>query len=266
MGDFLTYQQDGSIVTLTMNQPESRNALTGNTAIQEFVQACARITADPGVKVVVLTGAGSAFCSGGNVKNMQRYWVDAIAPMAIRDEYERGIQRLSLALYHLDVPTIAAVNGAAIGAGCDLACMCDIRIAAEGAQFAESFVKVGIVPGDGGAWLLPRAVGMSKAAEMSFTGDAISAAEALQCGLVSRVVSAGELMETAYALARRIAANPAPTLRLTKKLLREGQHVRLDTLLELSAAFQALAHKSAQHEEAVAAFIEKRVPRFDRSE
>lgn len=266
MGDFLIYQQDGGIVTLTMNQPESRNALTGNTAIEEFVQACARITADPGVKVVVLTGAGSAFCSGGNVKNMQRYWVDAIAPMAIRDEYERGIQRLSLALYHLDVPTIAAVNGAAIGAGCDLACMCDIRIAAEGAQFAESFVKVGIVPGDGGAWLLPRAVGMSKAAEMSFTGDAISAAEALQCGLVSRVVSAVELMGTTYALARRIAANPAPTLRLTKKLLREGQHVRLDTLLELSAAFQALAHKSAQHEEAVAAFIEKRVPRFDRSE
>jgi len=122
--------------------------------------------------------------------------------------------------------------------------MCDIRIAADSAKFAESFVKVGIVPGDGGAWLLPRAVGMSKAAEMSFTGDAISAAEALQCGLVSRVVPAGELMETAYALARRIASNPAPTLRLTKKLLREGQHVRLDTLLELSAAFQALAHKT----------------------
>jgi len=263
MGDFLIYQQDGGIVTLTMNQPEARNPLTGNTAVEEFVQACKRIGADPGVKVVVLTGAGSAFCSGGNVKNMQRYSVDAIPPIAIRDEYESGIQRLPLALYHLDVPTIAAVNGAAIGAGCDLACMCDIRIAADSAKFAESFVKVGIVPGDGGAWLLPRAVGMSKAAEMSFTGDAISAAEALQCGLVSRVVPAGELMETAYALARRIASNPAPTLRLTKKLLREGQHVRLDTLLELSAAFQALAHKTAQHEEAVTAFIEKRPPRFD---
>ncbi len=266
MGDFLIYQRDSGIVTLTMNQPETRNALTGNTAVEEFVQACARITADPDVKVVVLTGAGSAFCSGGNVKNMQRYWVDAIAPMAIRDEYERGIQRLALALYHLDVPTIAAVNGAAIGAGCDLACMCDIRIAAEGAQFAESFVKVGIVPGDGGAWLLQRAVGMSKAAEMSFTGDAISATDALACGLVSRVVEPDELMETAYALARRIAVNPGPTLRLTKKLLREGQHLRLASVLELSAAFQAIAHKSAQHEEAVAAFIEKRAPRFDRSE
>ena len=263
MADFLIYQQLGSIVTLTMNQPAERNPLSGNTAVPEFVQACARVAADPDVKVVVLTGAGSAFCSGGNVKNMQRYSAQSIAPIAIRDEYQRGIQRLSIALYNLEVPTIAAVNGAAIGAGCDLACMCDIRIASQNAKFAESFIKVGLVPGDGGAWLLPRAVGMSKAAEMSFTGDAIDAEEALKCGLVSRVVPADQLMESAYALARRIAANPGPTLRLTKKLLRESQHLRLDTSLELSATFQALAHKTPEHEEAVAAFIEKRPPRFD---
>lgn len=263
MPQFLLYQQDGGIVTLTMNQPETRNPLTGNTAVAEFVEACGRIAADASVKVVVITGAGSAFCSGGNVRDMQRYSVEAVPSVVIRDEYQRGIQRLPLALYNLDVPTIAAVNGAAIGAGCDLACMCDIRIASQAAKFAESFIKVGIVPGDGGAWLLQRAVGMSKAAEMSFTGDVISAGEALACGLVSRVVEHDQLMETAYALARRIAANPGPTLRLTKKLLREGQHVRLDSLLELSAAFQAMAHKTAQHEEAVAAFIEKRVPRFD---
>lgn len=263
MADFLLYRQDGGIVTLTMNQPDTRNALTGNTAVAEIADACARVSADQSVKVVVLTGAGSAFCSGGNVKDMQRYRVESIPPMSIRDEYQRGIQRLPLALYQLDVPTIAAVNGAAIGAGCDLACMCDIRIASHAAKFAESFIKVGLVPGDGGAWLLPRAVGMSKAAEMSFTGDAISAEDALNCGLVSRIVPAEQLMEAAYALARRIAANPGPTLRLTKKLLRESQHVRLDTLLELSAAFQALAHKTSDHEEAIAAFIEKRAPRFD---
>lgn len=263
MAEFLIYEHDGGIVTLTMNQPETRNPLTGNSAVPEFVAACERIAADPTVKVVILTGAGSAFCSGGNVKHMQRYSRDAIQPMPIREEYRHGIQRLPLALYNLEVPTIAAVNGAAIGAGCDLACMCDIRIAAEGAKFAESFVKLGIVPGDGGAWLLPRVVGLSKAAEMSFTGDAIDAAEALACGLVSRVVPAEELMPAARALAQRIAANPGPALRLTKRLLREGQHLRLDTLLELSAAFQAMAHKSAQHEEAVAAFIEKRPPRFD---
>jgi enoyl-CoA hydratase/carnithine racemase len=263
MSDFLLYQQDGGIVTLTMNQPEARNPLTGNNAVSEFVAACARISADASVKVVVLTGAGTAFCSGGNVKDMQRYRVESIAPITIHAEYQRGIQRLPLALYQLDVPTIAAVNGAAIGAGCDLACMCDIRVASQNAKFAESFIKVGIVPGDGGAWLLPRVVGMSKAAEMSFTGEAISASEALDCGLVSRVVPHEQLMETAYALAHKIAANPGPTLRLTKKLLREGQHVRLDTLLEMSAAFQALAHKTTEHEEAIAAFIEKRTPKFD---
>jgi enoyl-CoA hydratase/carnithine racemase len=263
MSDFLIYRQDGAIVTLTMNQPEARNPLTGNTAVPEFIEACARIAGDPSVKVVVLTGAGSAFCSGGNVKDMQRYSELSIPPIAIREEYQRGIQRLPIAIYNLEVPTIAAVNGAAIGAGCDLACMCDIRIAAQGAKFAESFIKVGIVPGDGGAWLLPRAVGMSKAAEMSFTGDAIDAEEALKCGLVSRVVAPDRLLETAYELAGRISANPGPTLRLTKKLLREGQHLRLDSLLELSAAFQALAHKTPQHEEAVTAFIEKRRPRFE---
>jgi enoyl-CoA hydratase/carnithine racemase len=260
---FLRYETEEGIVTLTMDQPETRNALTGNSAAAEFVAACDRIGSDPAVRVVIVTGAGNVFSSGGNVKDMRRFSDADLTPMPIRDEYRRGIQRLPLALYNLEVPTIAAVNGPAIGAGCDVACMCDIRIAAQGARFAESFVKVGLIPGDGGAWLLPRIVGMSKAAEMSFTGEAIDAEEALACGLVSRVVPPGELMDAARALAKRIAANPGATLRLTKRLLREGQHVRLDTLLEMSAAFQALAHKTPQHTEAVAAFLEKRPPRFD---
>ena len=188
MSQFLLYQQDGAVVTLTMNQPDVRNALTGNSAVEEFVAACGRISADSSVKAVIVTGAGPVFSSGGNVKDMRRFFDHDIAPAAIREEYRQGIQRIPLALYNLDVPTIAAVNGPAIGAGCDLTCMCDIRIASENATFAESFIKVGIVPGDGGAWLLPRVVGMSKAAEMSFTGDALDAAAALACGLVSRVV------------------------------------------------------------------------------
>jgi enoyl-CoA hydratase/carnithine racemase len=259
----LKIDRDGAIVTLTLNQPESRNPLTGNTAVPEFVAACQEITADSSVRVVIVTGAGTAFCSGGNVKDMQKYADEAIAPLAICQEYRRGIQQLSLALYNLEVPTIAAVNGAAIGAGCDLACMCDIRVASEKARFAESFIKVGIVPGDGGAWLLPRVVGRSKAAELSFTGDMLDAHQALECGLVSRVVAHEQLMTAARELANRIAANPGPTLRLTKRLLREGEHLRLDSLLELSAAYQALAHKTPQHEEAVRAFIEKRPPRFE---
>lgn len=263
MTEFLNIERDGPVVTLTMNQPEARNPLTGNSAVPEFVAACERISADMSVRAVIVTGAGSAFCSGGNVKDMQKYAGEALQPIGIRDEYRRGIQRLPLALYNLEVPTIAAVNGPAIGAGCDLACMCDIRIASERAKFAESFIKVGIVPGDGGAWLLPRVVGRSKAAEMSFTGEMLDAQQALACGLVSRVVPHDQLLAAAHELAMRIAANPGATLRLTKRLLREGEHQRLDSLLELSAAYQALAHKTPQHYEAVSAFIEKRPPRFE---
>jgi enoyl-CoA hydratase/carnithine racemase len=160
------------------------------------------------------------------------------------------------------VPTIAAVNGAAIGAGCDLACMCDLRVASESASFAESFVRVGLIPGDGGAWLLPKAVGMAKAMEMAFTGDPISAAEALACGLVSRVVPAEQLMSTANALAQRIVRNPGNILRMTKRLMREGQNNSLESVLHLSASMQVIAQKSPQHFEAITAFIEKRQPIF----
>jgi len=259
---FLSIEREGGIVTATMNQPETRNALTGNSAVQELVQLCDELRHDTRVKVLILTGAGPVFSSGGNVKDMQRFFDDAVTPDQICDEYRNGIQRVPLALAQLDVPVICAVNGPAVGAGMDLTCMCDIRIASENATFAESFVRVGIVPGDGGAWLLPRAVGMAKAAEMAFTGDAIDAREALACGLVSRVVPLQELLPTAMVLARRIAANPGAVMRMTKRLLREGQASSLASLLELSAGYQALAHKTADHREAVNAFIEKRQPRF----
>ncbi|MGQ8880236.1 crotonase/enoyl-CoA hydratase family protein [Delftia sp. NA_296.1] len=259
---FLNIARDGAIWTLTMNQPETRNALTGNTAAEEFVQVCDEIRRDASVKAVILTGAGPIFSSGGNVKDMQRFFDDALTPDAIREEYRQGIQRIPRALNQLDVPVICAVNGPAIGAGLDLTCMCDIRIASETATFAESFVRVGIVPGDGGAWLLPRAVGRAKAAEMAFTGEAIDAQQALACGLVSRVVPADQLLPTARALADKIAANPGAVMRMTKRLLREGEHSTLESLLELSAGYQALAHKTADHREAVMAFVEKRKPRF----
>jgi enoyl-CoA hydratase/carnithine racemase len=259
---FLNTRRDGAILTLTMNQPETRNALTGNTAVEEFVQACAAVQRDTSVKAVIVTAEGPIFSSGGNVKDMRRFFDDALTPDAIREEYCQGIQRIPRALYQLDVPVICAVNGPAIGAGLDLVCMCDIRIAAEQATFAESFVRVGLVAGDGGAWLLPRAVGRAKAAEMAFTGEAIDAREALACGLVSRVVPANRLLDEARALAGKIAANPGAVMRMTKRLIREGEHASLETLLELSAGYQAIAHKTADHREAVTAFIEKRAPRF----
>jgi enoyl-CoA hydratase/carnithine racemase len=262
MKPFLRYEQAGAVVTLTMDSPQTRNVLTGNTAPQDFVDACARISADASVRVVILTGDGTAFSAGGDLKHMQGMF--DLSTSELRDWYRNGVQRLALAVYNLEVPIIAAVNGPAIGAGCDLTCMCDIRIASENASFAESFVKVGLIPGDGGAWLLPRAVGLSKAAEMSFTGDALTAQQALECGLVSRVVPADKLMDEARALAERIAANPGGALRMSKRLLREGQHQRLDSVLELSASLQVLAHKTPHHVEAVNAFVEKRKPDFSK--
>jgi enoyl-CoA hydratase/carnithine racemase len=165
-------------------------------------------------------------------------------------------------LENLELPVIAAVNGPAMGAGCDLACMCDLRIAGESARFAESFVKLGIIPGDGGAWLLPRVVGFARAAEMALTGDTLSAQEALAAGLVSRVVPDAELIPAARALAARIAANPPQAVRMARRLLREAWNNRLDTVLEMSSAMQAVAHTTDDHKEALAAMREKRKPTY----
>jgi len=259
MSPILSFEQDGhGIVTLTMNDDATRNALTGSAMVDEFLRAFQRIEADRGARVVIVTGAGKAFSSGGNISEMGRQLKPEFSTATLRHEYREGIQRLPLALHKLDVPTIAAVNGPAIGAGFDLACMCDIRIASEQATFAESFVKLGIIAGDGGAWFLPRLVGMSRAAEMTLTGDAIDARTALEWGLVSRVVAADTLLDQARALALRIAANPPDAVRMSKLLLREGQSSRLDTVLEMAAAFQAIAHKSEEHAIAVDAFLTRR--------
>lgn len=259
MSPFLQIEREGGIVTVRMNHPETRNALTTPEQIQEFVDLCAQLRVDKAARVMVLTGNGSAFCAGGNVKDMhERGGIFAGSPYELRNTYRDGIQRIPLAIYELEIPVIAAVNGPAVGAGLDLACMCDIRLAAPKAIFAESFVRLGIVPGDGGAWLLPRIIGIPKASLMAFTGDAIDAAKALEWGLVEQVCTHETLQAEAQALARRIASNPGHALRLCKRLLREGQHMRLDSLLELSAAYQALAHHTQDHEEAVAAFVNKR--------
>ena len=263
MADPVLYEQEGNVALITLNQPELRNAISDAEVIDALVDAIERIDADLSVHAAILTGAGSAFSSGGNVKKMgEGGGLADRLPAQTRRHYKSGIQRIPLAFDKLEVPIIAAVNGPAIGAGCDLACMCDIRIAGESARFAESFVKLGIIPGDGGAWLLPRAVGFSKACEMAFTGDPIDAEEALACGLVSRVVPDAELLSTARALAQRIAANPPHALRMTKRLLREGRQTSLATLLEFSAGLQALAHATEDHKEAIAAFLGKRKPNF----
>lgn len=263
MTDPLLTTRDGDVVVWTLNNPEARNPISEIETIDALEDAVLAVNRDPSVRVAILTGAGSAFSSGGNVKHMRdKEGMFGGRPAELRQGYRHGIQRIPKALYHCEIPTIAAVNGPAIGAGCDLALMCDLRIASTSATFAESFVKVGIIPGDGGAWLLPRAVGMARASEMAFTGEAIDATTALDWGLVSRVVEPGDLIDAAHALADRVAANPPQVLRMTKKLLREGQHQSLESLLELSAAYQAIAHTTDDHSEAVDAMLGRRDPKF----
>ena len=263
MDDLVLHENDNGIVILTLNQPKVHNPISELPMVDALSDALRTADADPATRVIILTGAGSSFSSGGNVKKMKpgAGLADAL-PARTRYNYRQGIQRIPLAFETLETPVIAAVNGAAIGAGCDLALMCDIRIASEAAIFAESFVKLGIVPGDGGAWFLPRVVGSSKAYEMALTGDRVDAAEALRCGLVSQVLPPGELLNAARALARRIAVNPPHAVRMTKRLLKESRAASLPALLELSAAMQSLAHATADHGEAVEAFIEKRAPQF----
>lgn len=263
MSEPILFEQRGAVAVLTLNRPDTRNALSGEAMFAAFEQTVDRLNADLGIRVAVLTGAGSSFCSGGNVAEMRdRAGMFAGSPEQIAQNYRDGIQRIPRAFQRLQVPIIAAVNGAAIGAGNDLACLCDIRVAANTARFAESFVKVGIVPGDGGCWLLPRVVGASRAAELALTGDTIAADEALRIGLVSRVVEAHALLDEALALAARIAANPSQVLRWTKQLLQQARTGTLDEALDAAGRLQGLAHHTADHAEAVAAFFEKRVPRF----
>lgn len=255
---------DAGIATITLNRPEMRNPISGDDVVSALCDTLTAMEANPKVRVAILTGAGKAFSSGGDINAMKPGGggLNAGLPAGTRGNYKRGIQRIPLAFAALEVPVIAAVNGPAIGAGLDLACMCDLRLAGESAKFAESFVKLGIIPGDGGAWLLQRVVGFSKAAEMSLTGDMLDAAEALACGLVSRVVPDTDLLSEAHKLAAKIAANPPHAVRMTKRLLWEARRSDLATVLEMSAAMQAVAHATSDHEEAVNAFLEKRKPVF----
>ncbi|HEY6130846.1 MAG TPA: enoyl-CoA hydratase-related protein [Halioglobus sp.] len=255
----LTAIQDG-IATLTLNLPELHNPISDPSMVDALVAALAGADAEPAVRVIILTGAGKSFCSGGNIKTMLPDSPHSLAhaqPALTPGNYRRGIQRIPLLFEQLQKPVIAAVNGAAMGAGCDLACMCDIRIAASSARFAENFVKLGLSPGDGGAWLLQRVVGYSKAAEMALTGDTLDAEQALACGLVSRVVPDDQLLNEARKLASRIAANPPLAVQQAKRLLMQGRQGALAPLLESAAAVQALLHTTEEHREAVEAFSKR---------
>lgn len=255
----IRFEVDGAVAVLTLDQPASMNAITDEVTVDALCERFEQVQRDASIRALIITGAGRVFSSGGNIKHMrERSGSFAGDAIAVRNGYRRGVQRIPRALSEFEVPTIAAVNGPAVGAGLDLALMCDLRVASERATFAESFVRVGIVPGDGGAWFLPRIVGWARAHEMALTGETIDAEMALQWGLVSRVVAPDELMVTARALADRVAANPPHAVRLTKRLLREAQTLALGPSLELAAAYQGALHQTEDHLEAVTAMLEKR--------
>ncbi|WP_114424327.1 crotonase/enoyl-CoA hydratase family protein [Nocardioides houyundeii] len=259
MSEVLTVEREDHVETWTLNMPEKRNPISGADVVEAFVANTGRVELDLDVRCVILTGSGSAFSAGGDVQAMaDGEGMFGGSPFEQRNGYRQGIQRIPLAMQACEVPMIAAVNGAAVGAGCDLALMCDLRIASEKAFFAESFAQLGLIPGDGGAWLLSRAIGPARAAEMALTGDRVDAATALEWGLVSRVTAPEDLMDEARSLAARVAKNPAHALRMAKKLLRESQQRDLAGVLELSAAYQALAHHTDEHRAAVDAFVNRR--------
>jgi enoyl-CoA hydratase/carnithine racemase len=252
------------VATLTLNLPEMRNVITGANTIAEIEEVCKAVNGNMDIRVLIITGADPAFSAGGNVKDMaKREGMFSGSPAALMESYRKNVQKIPMAVHGIEVPTIAAVNGAAIGAGCDLAMMCDMRIASKKAKFGETFLNLGIIPGDGGTYFLPRAVGMAKACELTFTGDVINGEEAKEMGMVNYVVEHDQLLPRAKELATKIAGKPPAALRMSKRLLYAGQSLTLPHLLEQSAAYQALCHHTEDHTEALNAMFEKREARFE---
>lgn len=258
-----TLEVSNRVAVLTFKRDDVRNALTGTALIEDIVQTVEWANREQEVSVLVITGDGAAFSSGGNVKEMQtKSGIFGGSPFEIQDRYRRGIQQIPLALHKAEIPVIAAVNGPAIGAGFDLANMCDIRIASTRAQIGETFISLGITPGDGGAWFMQRLIGYQRAAELTFTGRVIKADEALRHGIFLEVVAPEELMPRTLELAGQIAAKPPVTLRLTKRMMKLAQRSDLPDFLDLCACFQTMAHHTDDHLEAVNAFLEKRTPSY----
>jgi enoyl-CoA hydratase/carnithine racemase len=243
---------DARVATLTLNRNDVRNALTGTRLIDDIVTVADWVNGRDDVSVLVVTGAGSAFSAGGNVKDMAERGGDFAGEVAeVATRYRRGIQRIPLALQNVEIPIIAAVNGPAIGAGFDLANMADLRIASSKAKFGETFLNLGIIPGDGGAWFMQRLIGYQQAFELTLTGRIVDAAEAKSLGIVLEVVEPDQLLPRAHELAARIAAQPPKALRLTKRLMKMAQRMELKDFLDLCAAFQGMCHNEPEHLEAV---------------
>jgi len=256
--DELLYDVKDRVATLTLNRPDKMNAFTG-PMIERWAWALTEAQRDPDVNVVVVTGAGKAFCAGGDVARMGQ---GEPTPLDHKNMLWEHIHRVPKALEVMDKPVIAMVNGVAVGAGMGMAVMCDVRIASDAARFSTGYVRVGLVPGDGDTYFLPRLVGTARALELLWTADFIEAAEALRLGIVNRVVPADRLAEDTYALARKIAEGPQIPIRMIKRLVYQSLRLDLRTHLDLVSSHMAVVRETEDHKEGVQAFKDKRPPKF----
>lgn len=257
----LLLKKEDNIATLTLNRPERLNAINAQM-MEELPRALHDIAQDKELRVLILTGAGRAFCAGGDISQP----TDSSGFGATVQEISHGLRHVyratTLQLHNLEIPTIAMVNGVASGWGFDLALACDLRIGSDKARFMVAFTRVGLTPATGGVWLMPRIMGIAKAAELIFTADFLEAEEAHRLGVLNRVAPAADLEKETTELARKIAGGPPIAIRLAKMQLYRGIHTELDAAFETAAACQAICMTSEDHKEAVAAFGQKREPIF----
>jgi 2-(1,2-epoxy-1,2-dihydrophenyl)acetyl-CoA isomerase len=260
----ILYDVRDGVATITLNRPERLNAFT-SVMLNEWVEAIEAARDDDGVRVVIVTGSGRGFCAGMDVGQEiagEGVLLADRPPAELRNSLRYTVHNVPRALQLLDKPYIAAINGAAVGAGMDMASMADIRFASDAARFGMAYVRMGIVPGDGGAYFLPRLVGIQKALELIWTGEIFNADEALRIGYVLRVVPAAELMKETLEFAHRLAEGPGVALQLSKRLVYRGLDVGLEQALDLAQTAMVIAQSTEDAREGPAAFVERRAPRF----
>jgi enoyl-CoA hydratase/carnithine racemase len=259
----LLYEVQDHIAKITLNRPEAHNAYS-EEMVEHLVATIEHADGDSEVRCIVLTGAGKSFSAGGDLKAMRdKSGMFAGGPMELRERYIAGIQTIPRAIAVCATPIVAAVNGAAIGAGLDLACMADVRVASSRAKFGSTFVKVGLIPGDGGCYFLARAIGFGRALEMILSARVLDAAEALTIGLVHQVAEPEALIETAMRSAEAICANAPIAVQMAKKAAYRSHGASMQEALEMAATYQGLVQNTADHAEAVKAMLEKRAPVFE---
>ncbi|MFD0829538.1 enoyl-CoA hydratase/isomerase family protein [Neobacillus sp. M.A.Huq-85] len=269
----LLFEVNGGIATITLNRPDSLNAFSINM-IQNWIKALEEVRDNDNIRVLVLTGKGKAFCAGGDIKaiknndgflNMDEHEEKDFSSTGLnrKNSLWKYVQRIPLLMEEIDKPTIAAINGDAIGAGLDMTLQCDIRISSEKARFGEGYVKLGIVPGDGGGYFLPRIIGLDKALEMLWTGKIIEASEAKDIGLVTHVYSHEQFLEEVYKLAEKLERGPQQAIRLIKRTVQQGLKTDLRTSLDLVSSFMGLVTEHPDYHEGINALIEKRRPNFE---